>query len=137
MGEVAMATATVTIPPQAEHVRTARMVTTAAARRCGVPEDRIDEIRLAVGEVIARSVLRQQRAGVGDPVVVDISDDDDLFTVRVREGTPAEFADDDAGVALAVASALAFECDVEPCGSGCCVRLAWPLSEGLLDFDAD
>ncbi len=132
-----MATATVTIPPQAEHVRTARLVTTAAARRCGVPEDRIDEIRLAVGEIIARSVLRQQRAGLGDPVVVDISDDDDLFTVRVCEATSADFADEDAGVALAVASALALECDVEPCGSGCCVRLAWPLAEDLFDAGAD
>ena len=62
-----MATATLTIPPQAEQVRTARLVTTAAARRCGVSEDRIDEIRLAVGEVIARSVLRQQRAGTARP----------------------------------------------------------------------
>ena len=90
-----LATATLTIPPQAEQVRTARLVTTAAARRCGVSEDRIDEIRLAVGEVIARSVLRQQRAGLPDPVVVDITDDDELFTVRVQEATAPDFTDED------------------------------------------
>lgn len=127
-----MATATLTIPPQAEQVRTARLVTTAAARRCGVSEDRIDEIRLAVGEVIARSVLRQQRAGLPDPVVVAITDDDALFTVRVQEATSPDFSDDDGGLALSVAEALAFECDVRPDGTGCMIRLAWPLADDTL-----
>ncbi len=124
-----MATATLTIPPIAGQVRTARLVTTAAARRCGVSEDRIDEIRLAVGEVIARSVLRQQRAGLANPVVVDITDDDDLFTVRVQEATAPDFSDEDGGLALSVAEALAFEYEVQPVGTGCLIRLAWPLAD--------
>jgi len=130
-----MATATLTIPPQAEQVRTARLVTTAAARRCGVSEDRIDEIRLAVGEVIARSVLRQQRAGLQDPVVVDITDDDELFTVRIQEATAPDFGDDDGGLALSVAQALAFECDVRAAGSGCEIRMAWPVADDLLGIE--
>lgn len=130
-----MATATLTIPPQAEQVRTARLVTTAAARRCGVSEDRIDEIRLAVGEVIARSVLRQQRAGLPNPVVVDITDDDELFTVRIQEATELGFADDDGGLALSVARALAFECDVVQLGSGCEIRLVWPVADDLLGIE--
>lgn len=130
-----MATATLTIPPQPEQVRTARLVTTAAARRCGVSEDRIHEIRLAVGEVIARSVLRQQRAGLPDPVVVDITDDDELFTVRVQEATSPEFSDEDGGMALSVAEALAFECDVLPAGTGCLIRLAWPLAGDGMELE--
>ncbi|MCU0301055.1 MAG: ATP-binding protein [Candidatus Nanopelagicales bacterium] len=130
-----MATATLTIPPQAEQVRTARLVTTAAARRCGVSEDRIDEIRLAVGEVIARSVLRQQRAGLPNPVVVDITDDDELFTVRVQDAASPELDDEDGGLALSVAESLAFECDVQPAGSGCCIRLTWPLAESDLELE--
>lgn len=130
-----MATATLTIPPQAEQVRTARLVTTAAARRCGVPEDRIDEIRLAVGEVIARSVLRQQRAGLVNPVVLDITDDDELFTVRVQDATAPEQSDEDGGMALSVAEALAFECDVRAAGSGSMIRMAWPLAGDLLDIE--
>ncbi|MCU0283615.1 MAG: ATP-binding protein [Candidatus Nanopelagicales bacterium] len=130
-----MATATLTIPPQAEQVRTARLVTTAAARRCGVSEDRIDEIRLAVGEVIARSVLRQQRAGLPDPVVVDITDDDDVFTVRVQDASSPDLDDEDGGLALSVAESLAFECDVTPAGSGCCIRLTWPLAEAVIELD--
>jgi len=130
-----MATATLTIPPQVEQVRTARLVTTAAARRCGVSEDRIDEIRLAVGEVIARSVLRQQRAGVATPVVIDITDDDDRFTVRVQESTSIDLRDEDGGLALSVAEALAFECRVEAAGSGSQVRMAWPLDEDALAIE--
>lgn len=123
-----MATATLTIPPQAEQVRTARLVTTAAARRCGVSEDRIDEIRLAVGEVIARSVLRLQRAGVESPVVVDITDDNELFTVSVCEAADFGDPDEDGGMALSVAEALAFEYEVRPEGPGAVIRLAWPLA---------
>jgi hypothetical protein len=130
-----MASATLTIPPQVEQVRTARLVTTAAARRCGVSEDRIDEIRLAVGEVIARSVVRQQRAGLASPVVVDITDDDELFTVRVQEATSPDFGDEDGGLALSVAEALAFECDIQPAGSGCQIRMAWPLDEDVLTIE--
>jgi anti-sigma regulatory factor (Ser/Thr protein kinase) len=130
-----MATATLTIPPQTEQVRTARLVTTAAARRCGVSEDRIDEIRLAVGEVIARSVLRQQRAGVEAPVVVDITDDDELFTVRVQDGADPGLRDEDGGLALSVAEALSFECDVMPAGLGSLIRMAWPLAGDPLDIE--
>lgn len=130
-----MATATLTIPPQPEQVRTARLVTTAAARRCGLPEDRIDEIRLAVGEVIARSVLRQQSLGIPDPVTVDITDDDELFTVRVHDGTAVDVADADDGLAISVVSALAFEFDVRAAGSGTLIRLAWPLGGELIDLD--
>lgn len=130
-----MATAKLTIPPQTEQVRTARLVTTAAARRCGVAEDRIDEIRQAVGEVIARSVLRSQRAGVDRPVVVDITDDDELFTVSVVDQSDPSVPDEDAGMALAVAEALSFECEVRPDGFGSVIRMAWPLAGDTLEVE--
>lgn len=130
-----MATAKLTIPPQTEQVRTARLVTTAAARRCGVAEDRIDEIRQAVGEVIARSVLRSQRAGVDAPVVVDITDDNELFTVSVVDLSDPSVPDEDSGMALAVAEALSFECEVRAAGSGSVIRMAWPLAGDILDLE--
>lgn len=130
-----MATATLTIPPTTEQVRTARLVTTAAARRCGVAEDRIDEIRQAVGEVIARSVLRSQRAGLESPVVVDMTDDDELFTVKVVDLSDRAIPDDDAGMALSVAEALCFECDILPTGSGAVIRMAWPLAGDTLEVE--
>ena len=38
------------------HVRTARLVATAVARRSGVAESLLDEVRLAVGEACSRAV---------------------------------------------------------------------------------
>ena len=40
----------------AAHVRTARLIAAAMARRSGVGEDVLDEVRLAVGEACARAV---------------------------------------------------------------------------------
>ena len=45
-----MGTAALTLPPATEQVRLARLVAGAAARRSGVDEDVLDEVRLAVGE---------------------------------------------------------------------------------------
>ena len=43
-------------PPCPAHVRTARLVAVAVARRAGVDEDVLDEVRLAVGEACSRAV---------------------------------------------------------------------------------
>lgn len=47
-----------TFSPAAEHVRTARLVVVAVARRAGVGEARLEDVRLAVGEICARAVSR-------------------------------------------------------------------------------
>ena len=46
-----MATVEVSFTPLPTHVRTARLVATAVARRSGVAEALLDEVRLAVGEL--------------------------------------------------------------------------------------
>ena len=66
---------------------------------------------------------------------MDITDDDELFTVRVQEATSPDFGDDDGGLALSVAEALAFECDVHAAGTGCMIRMAWPLADDLLAIE--
>ena len=75
-------------------------------------EERIDEIRLAVGEVIARSVLRQSAPGLADPVVVGITDEDRAVHRPGPGGHGPRFIDEEAGLALSVAQAMAFESDV-------------------------
>ena len=54
-----MATVEVTFTPLPAHVRTARLVATAVARRSGVDETLLDEVRLAVGEACSRAVRRE------------------------------------------------------------------------------
>ena len=56
-----MATVEVTFTPLPVHVRTARLVATAVARRSGVAESLLDEVRLAVGEACSRAVEAHQR----------------------------------------------------------------------------
>jgi anti-sigma regulatory factor (Ser/Thr protein kinase) len=56
--------------PQPEHVRTARLVAVAHARRVGVEAGLLDEVRLAVGEACSRAVGLHQRQCPGEPVVV-------------------------------------------------------------------
>ena len=69
-----------------EHVRTARLVAVAVARRAGMDEVRLDEIRLAVGEVCARAVRRSLQAGrpAGD-VVVELDDQGPTLDVVVTD----------------------------------------------------
>jgi hypothetical protein len=56
--------------PQPEHVRTARLVAVAHARRVGVEAGLLDEVRLAVGEACSRAVGLHQRHCPGEPVAV-------------------------------------------------------------------
>ncbi|MGH3727189.1 MAG: ATP-binding protein [Micromonosporaceae bacterium] len=75
--------------PAPAHVRTARLVAVAVARRAGVPESLLDEVRLAVGEACSRAVALHRLYGIGDLVEVDMTDGD-RFVVRVFDRAPAE-----------------------------------------------
>src|ERR1700742_3667732 len=89
-----MATIEVRLSPLTAHVRTARLVALAVARRAGVPDDLLDEVRLAVGEACSRAVGINHRVAPDEPVTMLLSDDLSRFTVEVldvgsTEGTAA------------------------------------------------
>ncbi|HEX5494419.1 MAG TPA: ATP-binding protein [Mycobacteriales bacterium] len=79
-----MATVTLRLAPRPAHVRTARLVASAMARRGGVPDDLLDDVRLAVGEACARAVRLHQRHEMDDAVTVELTDGDG-FTVVVAD----------------------------------------------------
>jgi serine/threonine-protein kinase RsbW len=83
-----MATVEVTFTPLPVHVRTARLVATAVARRSGVAESLLDEVRLAVGEACSRAVEAHQRHCPGEPIHVALTDDDEQFEVVVTDAVP-------------------------------------------------
>jgi anti-sigma regulatory factor (Ser/Thr protein kinase) len=58
-----MATVELRFSALPEHVRTARLVAAAVARRAGVDEAVLDEVRLAVGEACTRAVGCTRPAG--------------------------------------------------------------------------
>ena len=95
-----MATVEVTFTPLPVHVRTARLVATAVARRSGVAESLLDEVRLAVGEACSRAVEAHQRHCPGQPIRVSLTDDGEQFQVVVTDAVLRSERDLPAGVSL-------------------------------------
>ena len=140
-----MATVEVTFTPLPAHVRTARLVATAVARRSGVDEALLDEVRLAVGEACSRAVEAHQRHCPAEPVKIEMTDQGERFVVVVSDQAPTstpstganghgvttlvQGADDTgipAGFGLAVISGLADDVHVSSTSSGVSVRMSWP-----------
>src|ERR1700761_4383690 len=84
-----MANVEVTFTPLPVHVRTARLVATAGARRSGVAESLLDEVRLALGEACSRAVEAHQRHCPGQPIRVALTDDGEQFEVVVTDAVPS------------------------------------------------
>jgi serine/threonine-protein kinase RsbW len=144
-----MATVEVTFTPLPAHVRTARLVATAVARRSGVDEALLDEVRLAVGEACSRAVEAHQRHCPAEPVRIEMTDTDERFVVVVSDHAPTASANPSepggregedepaapgqgggmatpAGFGLAVISGLADDVRVSSSSSGVSVRMSWP-----------
>lgn len=117
-------------PPSAGHVRTARLVAAAVARRAGLDEVRLKELRTAVGEACARAVQRCQACAQDAPIVLSIDDSGPGLLIEVSDAAPAPAEDDP--VTLAILDGLADVVEVlgRSGSAGGIVRLRWlpPLS---------
>lgn len=111
-----------------ENVRTARLVAAAVARRQGLPEDRVDEVRIAVGEAVTWA-MQTGHDGVVELVLGPGGSAEQEFVVRVEGGLPSEAPGPDAqagvaasdGLALALLRGLADQVDI----SGDTTVLTW------------
>ena len=122
-----MPTVALRFSPLAEHVRTARLVAVAVARRAGFEETQLDEIRIAIGEACARAVLRTHSDAL---VTMDLTDDDDRLDVVVSDvsaaGDHAAPADDEDSLALALMAGMAEAVSVDEAGgTPGAVRMSW------------
>jgi anti-sigma regulatory factor (Ser/Thr protein kinase) len=84
-----MATVEMSFTPLPVHVRTARLVATAVARRSGVGEALLDEVRLAVGEACSRAVEAHQAQCPAEPVRVELTGANGRFEVVVTDAAAA------------------------------------------------
>jgi anti-sigma regulatory factor (Ser/Thr protein kinase) len=147
-----MATVNVSFTPLTAHVRTARLVALAVARRAGVADEMLDEVRLAVGEACSRAVGVHTLIGGDQPVKMKLSDDRSSFTNEVIDvGTldedPAGLLsgidlaeissralDDEipdalpSGFGLAVIKGLVEDVDVVSDATSTRVRMVWPTA---------
>ncbi len=80
-----MATVEMTFTPLPVHVRTARLVATAVARRSGVQEALLDEVRLAVGEACSRAVEAHRAHCPAEPVRIELTGTPGRFEVVVTD----------------------------------------------------
>jgi serine/threonine-protein kinase RsbW len=92
-----MPTVEVSFTPLPAHVRTARLVATAVARRSGVDEALLDEVRLAVGEACSRAVEAHRMYCPAEPVRIALTDSAGRFEVEVTDTGAAGGAGDAGG----------------------------------------
>ncbi len=69
-----MAIVQLTISALPAHVRTARLMATAVARRAGIAESALDEVRLAVGEACSRAVEAHRVHCPDQPIQLELID---------------------------------------------------------------
>ena len=86
-----MPTVRLSFSPSPAHVRTARLVGVAVARRAGVANELLDEVRLAIGEACSRAVALHRRHKLADLVRVSLVADNQ-FAVRVTDRAPIDAA---------------------------------------------
>lgn len=135
-----MATVELLIPPLTAHVRTARLVGVAAARRAGLDDDHVADLRLALGEACARAVSLHLEHAPDTAIKVVVRDDATGLTVEVTDaGPPAttpessvdllEFDDTvtDPQVALTILAGIVENLVVTPLAHGTTVGLKWTL----------
>jgi serine/threonine-protein kinase RsbW len=135
-----LATVELLLSPLPAHVRTARLVGVATARRAGLSDELVDELRLAVGEACARAVALNAKHAPDTPVKIVLRDDPTGLTVTVTDAGPESgpmegdveelFSEEhvDPRVSLAVLAGLVDELEIESSPAGTTVTLRWPLS---------
>jgi anti-sigma regulatory factor (Ser/Thr protein kinase) len=127
-----MATVEVTFTPLPAHVRTARLVATAVARRSGVPESLLDEVRLAVGEACSRAVEAHRQHCPSQPVRIALTGQDGRFEIEVVNAGVAPGSSENklvpTGFSLAVIAGLADDVQISETSAGTSVKMSWPVS---------
>jgi anti-sigma regulatory factor (Ser/Thr protein kinase) len=150
-----MSTVHLAFTPDPAYVRTVRLVAAAVARRAGVADELLDEVRLAIGEACTRAVALHRRHELKDLIDVSMSDGG-RFTVRVTDRGPIQAVGQEpgqitsdimaqvaaetgraaveedlimAGVGLALLNGLVSDLGVAAAsdGPGTEVRMSWPV----------
>jgi anti-sigma regulatory factor (Ser/Thr protein kinase) len=88
-----MSTVRISFTPDPAYVRTVRTVAVAVARRVGVADELLDEVRLAIGEACTRAIGVHRRQNLADPIEVAMGlRDAARFTVGITDRGSADAA---------------------------------------------
>jgi anti-sigma regulatory factor (Ser/Thr protein kinase) len=83
------ATVRLAFPPEPRLLGTVRLVVGIVARKAGLGEEGIEDLKVAVSETCAVAVSDLNRAGRPDPIEVDLVEGADRFGIEVRDRAPA------------------------------------------------
>ena len=109
------ATVRLAFPPEPRLLGTIRLVVGIVARKAGMGEEGVEDLKVAVSETCAVAVGDLNRAGRPDPIEVDLVEGADRFGIEVRDrapspsgvpGDPADGEVDDRELGLALVGAL-------------------------------
>ncbi|HEX7147369.1 MAG TPA: ATP-binding protein, partial [Actinomycetota bacterium] len=89
---VTPATVRLAFPPEARLLGTLRLVVGIVARKAGMGEEGIEDLKVAVSETCAVAVGDLNRAGLPDQIEVDLVEGADRFGIEVRDRAPAASA---------------------------------------------
>jgi anti-sigma regulatory factor (Ser/Thr protein kinase) len=76
-------------PPEPRLLGTIRLVVGIVARKAGMGEEGIEDLKVAVSETCAVAVGDLNRAGRLDPIEIDLVESADRFGIEVRDRAPA------------------------------------------------
>jgi len=88
----APATVRLTFPPEPRLLGTVRLIVGIVARKAGMGEEGIEDLKVAVSETCAVAVGDLSRAGRLDPIEIDLVESVDRFGIEVRDRAPAPAA---------------------------------------------
>ena len=88
----APATVRLAFPPEPRLLGTVRLVVGIVARKAGMGEEGIEDLKVAVSETCAVAVGDLNRAGRLDPIEIDLVESADRFGIEVRDRAPAPTA---------------------------------------------
>lgn len=141
------------IPARAEYVGLARLVVSSlASGRRSLPEERIDDLKLAVSEACTNAIEAHHDVDVNERVIVRCSEADDRLEVSIQdrgEGfdpetlpehppvTDPERLNFERGLGIPLIRTLVDEVSFEPSSSGTAVRLVMYCEPMDDDFEIE
>ena len=89
---VGPATVRLAFPPEPRLLGTVRLVVGIVARKAGMGEEGVEDLKVAVSETCAVAVGDLTRAGLHHPIEIDLVEGADRFGIEVRDRAPASAA---------------------------------------------
>jgi serine/threonine-protein kinase RsbW len=124
------------IPAKPDYVGVVRLAVASLARKAGMDEERVDDLKIAVSEACTNAVMDAEEAKVGEPIRVAVHDSGTTMTIEIADSVPASAQaelEDSQGfstrrtMSAALLASLVDSYEVTPLAEGSVTKLAFDL----------